>query len=318
MEDSNFHREIIFIIDDDVDFCSLITETLASLGTIQSFQDPKFLFEALKKVKPSLILIDLNLNHPNYTGFDIVQEIHKRHDSHLIPMLMVSGADDVYSKALRSGIDDYIQKPIMPDLFVNKVEHILYQNQKKIYTNALTGLPDIHMVEREYLSRSAKKEAFSLAYLDIDNFKSFNDEKGVKAGDDAIQLIAQTCMKVRANYSKVELFVGHLGGDDFFLVGIYKEMKKIIQKIYTIFAKETKHLFTSEEINCGYYRGSDREGNLINIPLLSISTAIINFGRDAHQRVPFQNITEKSTQIKKEAKRELGNSIIEKMYAALS
>ncbi len=318
MEISNLHQETIFIIDDDADFCNLVAETLARLGAIKSFQEPKTFFESLERARPDLILIDLNLNHVDYTGFDIVREIHKRDDSHLIPMLMVSGADDVYSKALRSGIDDYIQKPIIPNLFVNKVEHILYQNRKKIYMNALTGLPDIHIVESEYLSRSMNKETFSLAYLDMDNFKSFNDEKGVKAGDDAIQLIARACMQVRAHYSKEELFVGHLGGDDFFLIGTSEEMEKIIREVYRNFTEKTKYLFTSEEISNGYYRGLDREGNPINIPLLSVSTAIICFDSNTNQPQSFQSITEKSAKIKKEVKKKPGNSIIRKMYDSLS
>ena len=309
-------RDIIFLVDDDYSFGELVQESLASLGEIFIFQDPNVFLEKLNRMKPGLVLLDLNLRHQEYNGFDLIKQIKSRPDSHLIPILMISGADDIYGEALDSGIEDYIQKPILPDLFLKKVEHVLFQNRQKIHTNALTGLPDIHLIECEIMRRFNLQKEFSLSYLDMDNFKAFNDEKGIKAGDIAIQILAKILLSIRAACSKEELFIGHLGGDDFFLLGDIDKVRKVVGDAYEYFQKDVARLFNSQEIHQKYYHGRDRNGKLFEIPLLTLSTVILNFNSSEcfDRKITFHEISETVSSIKKKAKSEPGNSIEERNY----
>ena len=60
--------------------------------------------------------------------------------------------------------------------------------------------------------RSARfRHAFSLAYIDVDDFKKLNDSEGHKTGDKALCVIAETLEK---NLRSVDL-VARLGGDEF-------------------------------------------------------------------------------------------------------
>ena len=307
-------RNIIFLIDDDLPFGELIQETLGDLGEVFVFQDPTVFLRELDHKKPDLVLVDLHLEHPKYNGFDLVRHIKARPDSHLIPVLMISGADDVYGEALESGIEDYIQKPILPALFLQKVRHVLRQNREKIHTNALTGLPGIQLIEHEFSERSYRKKPFALAYMDMDHFKAFNDEKGVKAGDAAIQRLAGILLGFKGVYSQEELFSGHLGGDDFFLLGKTDIVRKVIPEIYERFQKDTLALFSFGEVRQKHYYGRSREGQPLRIPLLSLSTVILNFNSTylLKNSLTFDKISETASSLKKEAKSEPGNSIIEK------
>ena len=304
------------MVDDDPSFGELVQEALASMGEIVIFQDPNTFLKKLDQEKPDLVLIDLNLDHEDYNGFDLIKQIKSRPDAHLISILMISGAEDIYAEALDSGVEDYIQKPILPDLFLKKVEHVLFQNRKKIHTNALTGLPDIHLIECEFRKRLDIKKPFSLAYLDMDNFKAFNDEKGIKAGDITIRILAKILLSTRANYTREELFVGHLGGDDFFLLGDFDIIGEVINTVYKHFEKDTARFFSAQEIDQKYYYGSDRQGRVLKIPLLTLSTAILHF--DSSQcydtKIGFYKISEIVSLLKKKAKSEPGNSIVEKKY----
>ena len=306
----------ILILDDDFDFCEMVAASLEALGEVKSFQDPKeFLSYSDNKDNIKLMLIDFNLQHKNMTGFDVIKEVKQRKNAHLIPILMVSGADDIHQEAYSSGIDDYIQKPIIPSIFAKKVEHTLFNTNQKIHMNPLTGLPGNFIIEQEYSRKQQSNKDYSVAYIDMDHFKGFNDEKGVKAGDDAIQLLANVLSEHRTTYSKEELFVGHLGGDDFFLIGDIPIILDVIKVCYIDFVNKSAHFFKEEENKQKFYFGKNRDGEKLKIPLLSLSTAIIHiYKEDVGSAFSFSNFSEKVSSVKKRAKSKHGNSVVvEKM-----
>jgi parallel beta-helix repeat protein len=58
-------------------------------------------------------------------------------------------------------------------------------------------------------------QPFALAYLDIDNFKSFNDRYGYGRGDEVLVVACRIPTTVVGELAGPERFVGHAGGDDF-------------------------------------------------------------------------------------------------------
>ncbi|MCB1201048.1 MAG: response regulator [Leptospiraceae bacterium] len=302
--------KVVYLLDDDSEFCEEIKELLENLVQITVFNKPVDFVDALNQQRPDLALIDLNLNDENYNGLDVIRTIKSRNDSHLISIIMVSGADstDILQKAFKSGIQDYVLKPVIPHLFFHKVESIIYDNHRLIHTNALTGLPGIKLIEENYERRRAAGKIFSVAYCDLDYFKPFNDEKGVKAGDEAIALLSDILLEIRRSYSRSQLFAGHLGGDDFFLLGSKTHVSKASKQIEKMFAVKITGLFSKDENNQGWYRATDREGATKRIPLLSISTAVLNV--PASSTLSFNAISEIASSIKKKAKSIPGNSIV--------
>ncbi|MDH5716067.1 MAG: response regulator [Spirochaetia bacterium] len=301
----------IYILDDNLDFCKQIKNLIKHLGEIFIFTDPKIFLNKIETETPDLVLVDLNLNHPKYNGFDIIKTIKKKIDSHLISIIMVSGEDssDILSKAFHSGIEDYVHKPIMPNFFMQKINHVLYQSKIKLHTNALTGLPGILLIEEEYLKWINLNKPFSIAYLDLDQFKPFNDYKGVKAGDKAIQLLAHCFKEIRASYDKKQLYTGHLGGDDFFILGYKTVIRKFIGGVYKKYPDMIKNLFSKTEIENGFYKGKTRDGKIKEIPLITISTAVINIAPEAKNS--FDLISKYAASVKKKAKSITGNSKVE-------
>ena len=310
MTDSN----TIFLLDDDKDLCDQLHSLLTQISTVQYFTDPEDLLMAIKKGLPDLVIVDLNLNHARYDGFSVISHLKERPDSHLCSLLMLSGADssDILKKAYRSGIEDYIPKPIIPQIFISKIENILYNSRKKIHTNALTGLPGIVLIEKEIESRMQDDAPFSVGYLDLDNFKPFNDERGVKAGDEGIKLVAGILNNVRKNFNRDELFIGHLGGDDFFLVGERESLIQAIADAYRHFEHGCRKFFKQPELQNGYYHGTSRGGEKQKIKLLTISTAVLHI--ESGQKYSFDELSEEGARDKKAAKDVDGNSVSEKTF----
>ena len=297
-------KERILILEDDVAFARLLSETLKTLGECRFTSYPERLQEIIGEFSPTLLIVDYNLNHPTLDGIKATRLVRRNPETNLLPVLLLSGEDDmsVIEEAFRSGIDDYVIKPVIPRFLTAKIENLLFQSRKKLNAQALSGLPGNAAIETEFYLRLQAKRPFSVAYTDLDNFKPFNDEKGVKQGDLAIQALSKLLHDLRLSNSRNQLFVGHLGGDDFFLMGSATAVKAATRKIKAEFGKATRQFFTAEEITAGYYRGTDRHGKLCSFPLLGISSAVID-GITRDQIADFMRLTEVTAAAKKAAKK---------------
>jgi diguanylate cyclase (GGDEF)-like protein len=103
---------------------------------------------------------------------------------------------------------------------------LLYHKMMKLYrikeqeavTDALTNVFNYRFfqteIEREIVRSERHGKSFSVAMIDIDNFKKYNDTHGHLIGDDALRLIAQTIIK---NIRKSDILARY-GGDEFVMI----------------------------------------------------------------------------------------------------
>lgn len=296
--------ERILILEDDTEFARLMAEVLKELGQVLIISNPENLETAIAELRPTLIIVDHHLNHPHMDGIKATQMIKQNPRSALIPVLLLSGESgmEVIERAFKSGIEDYVLKPVLPRFLLAKVENLLFQSRRKLQAQSLSGLPGNAAIEAEFALRLAKKKPFSAAYTDIDNFKPFNDEKGVKQGDLAIGLLAQILYTLRQKNSREQLFVGHIGGDDFLLFGNRTNIRRTVRQLRQKFQEQAGLFFSEQEIKQGYYHGTDRQGKPAKFPLLDISTAIVD-GICPQSIANFQLLTEIAAKIKKAAKK---------------
>jgi len=82
--------------------------------------------------------------------------------------------------------------------------------------NPLTGLPGNRRIEQALAGLLAEDRTFAVSYVDLNQFKRFNDAVGFIAGDRAIQCLGRAIVDVGAR--RGARFVGHIGGDDFVVV----------------------------------------------------------------------------------------------------
>jgi len=301
---------MIFLLDDDEEFCLQVKDLLCDHWQVKTFNEPQKFLNHFTNNKPKLVIIDYNLGkETNKNGFDIIKNIKNQKDSHLIPILLVSGVDQnkLIEHAFNQGIEDYIQKPFNPTLFVKKIEHIIFNTKHKIHLHPLTGLPGNLLIEDKYEIYRNKKQSFFISYTDVDNFKPYNDNKGVTAGDILLREMAQHLKLIRKEYSVDDLFIGNLGGDDFFFMGLKKAVLDTVKRINHFFDHNLDLFFNQDEIKNKYYASIDRNEKQKKFDLVTISSAILeikDFNRD------FSKITEISAWIKKKAKKIKGNSAI--------
>lgn len=141
--------------------------------------------------------------------------------------------------------------------------------------NPLTKLPG-NAVITDYLSAClADGRGAVVAYIDFDNFKPFNDTYGFRQGDRAILQFAEL---MRKSAKSDGWFLGHIGGDDFFL-GLHEaDMETavtVVRQMIAEFAAEAESFYDAETRARGHIIAKNRDGIDQRFPLLSASAVLL-------------------------------------------
>lgn len=265
----------IYIIDDEPN----LRETLKRL-----FKDDKsYRFKsvpteeldiALKNI-PSLIII--NEDNIDEDIISICEKIKKDDDNTITPIIVLSSNKNHEHRInlLKLGVSHYIINPINEDFFYYTIQNTL----KLIYINRrvspLTGLPGNVQIQAEMKKRFLSKETFAIIYIDLDNFKAYNDIYGFLKGDEIIKFTAKTILKNVHTDEYEDSFVGHIGGDDFVAIVSETDYEKICQNIIADFDINVLKYFTEEDAEKGYIEVENRKGIMEQFPLTSISIGVV-------------------------------------------
>ena len=130
--------EKILVVDDDPDMRDAITIILESQGyQIVTAQDGLEALANLKAEKPDLMMLDLLM--PKMDGFAVLKELQDPRWSKYreTPILVLSSVREEASRrryeletALKLEVDDYIEKPVSPEIMLERVEKLLKKRPK--------------------------------------------------------------------------------------------------------------------------------------------------------------------------------------------
>ena len=175
--------------------------------------------------------------------------------------------------------------------------------------NPLTGLPGNESIQREINQRIRLNEGFDIAYVDIDNFKPFNDYYGFQRGDIVIktigEIISNVTMSSGENFSS---FCGHIGGDDFIIITGAHHAEYISQQVITALEAQLPSFHGEEDFSSGCYSAVNRKGEQETFGLLSISIGIVNTRLTPVSS--YAQLASISTEVKKAAKKLPGSSVV--------
>ena len=174
--------------------------------------------------------------------------------------------------------------------------------------NPLTGLPGNWALRKYIEERIIRGDFFDVIYLDVDNFKPYNDHYGFLLGDKVIYIIGEILKRVKTKFNNAKPF--HLGGDDFIVVVPYQEGEKISRLIINTFETFLPNLH-GKDFEAGFYKSIDRDGKAKNFPLLSISCAIVPVKENSIKN--FAHLASVASEVKHAAKslaKSTGKSVI--------
>lgn len=296
----------IYVIDDDESSIPIFKELFRN--------DKEFKFIGVKteqiditlKNIPFLIIINEDSIDRDITG--LCKQIRTDEDNQITPIIVVSSNTDKYHKleVLEQSVEYYIKKPVDTEYLyytIKNLDRLLKMNRR---ISPLTGLPGNVQIHAELKKRITNKEEFSVLYLDLDNFKAYNDVYGFLKGDQIIEYTADTILKCIHQSFKENYFIGHIGGDDFIAIVPTLDVDNICQLIIANFDEGVTKFFTEEDLEKGYIEVANRKGIIEQFPLTSISIGVVEADKDRFSNM--LEIGEIGAQVKHAAKSVMGSS----------
>lgn len=132
----------ILAIDDHAETLSIVVATLKGHGyDVVGTQSPLKALEAIERVRPDLVLVDMNM--PEMEGTEVVKHIRANPRIGHIPIIMFTAMGEVEYKmaGFDAGADDYLTKPTEPAELVERVEVLLGSPANKPTSSGSGGLP---------------------------------------------------------------------------------------------------------------------------------------------------------------------------------
>jgi len=269
------HNKILVIDDDD-----FIRDTIAKIlerhdyRVLQARTGAEGL-EIVAQAEPDLILLDVML--PGQNGHQVCFQIRQMPRASHIPIIMLTALSDTTDKikGIQAGADDYIAKPFDSQELRARVDMHLRRTRRDIQASPLTRLPGNKAVEDALWQHIHQTQPFAVLYIDLDNFKPYNDKYGFMAGDEVLKLLARIIVEATESQGNATDFVGHMGGDDFVIITQPPCAVPIAEFILAEFDRDVVVHYDEEDRQRGYIVGQDRQGNTLQIPIVSVSIAIV-------------------------------------------
>lgn len=218
-------ENLILIIDDNVPNIRLLATVLADKATILFATNGARGLQIARKKRPQLILLDLQM--PDMNGYEVCRELKNDPATQECVVIFVTGNTNSEAEVagLEAGAVDYLTKPLNPPIVRARVQTqlTLKQNaemlQQLASRDGLTGLYNRryfdHQLGIEWRRHQRQELPLSLALIDVDHFKAYNDGYGHQEGDACLRQVAQVLAQCTRRPGEL---VSRYGGEEFVAV----------------------------------------------------------------------------------------------------
>ncbi len=266
----------ILVVDDEPPIREILKFQLENAGyRVETAGTGPEGLRVVEELAPDLVLLDLMI--PQIDGYEFCRRMKGDYGTRHIPIIILTARGELDEKlrGLENGANDYVTKPFSMSELLVRVKNVLHWSQSQREANPLTGLPGNVSIERELTARIETSKSFAFLYVDIDNFKAFNDYYGYAKGDEAIKQTARLLTSAIADHGDAQDFVGHIGGDDFVVITSPERADGVARAVVDLFEKHSGVLFEDEDLERGFLRIRRRTGEVMKVRSLGITVAIV-------------------------------------------
>lgn len=255
---------------------------------------------------PDLIII--NEDGIKEDIINICKIIRSYNDNSITPIIVISSNTEKTHRVdvLKNEVEYYIKAPIDEQYIYYTIKNIVRLMKTNRRVSPLTGLPGNVQIQVELKKRLLRKKEFAVFYLDLDNFKEYNDIYGFLKGDEVIKFTAKTILKIVHQYKSKDTFVGHIGGDDFVAILSKVDYENVCKDILANFDEGIREYFTEDDLEKGYLEVANRRGIIEQFPLTALSIGVVKVDPGEYENT--LEIGEIGAQVKHLAKTQMGSA----------
>ncbi len=248
--------------------------SLKSEIVIHRFDTPDQLFEHNHRSYIDLVVMASG-EERDWIG-DMIRRIKAHSTLNYIPILVYSPGSDKKSIIawLKEGADEITADNWDKELIAAKAEMLVHRSQRDLSINPSTKLPGPNAIEFEVDRRLRSDEKFAVCYVDLDNFKAYNDYYGYVYGDKVIRITSHIIRSVVQDLTP-DGFVGHIGGDDFIVIIPPEMIDPVCQNIISTFDRMAPFRYEEADRDRGWIEVANRRGEVERFPIFSITIAVI-------------------------------------------
>jgi diguanylate cyclase (GGDEF)-like protein len=259
---------------------------------------------------PGLILLDIIM--PSMDGYEVCRILQSDHKTKDVPIIFVTAMcdDDDEYKGLGMGAVDYITKPIRPSIVRARVKNHIERylalkelerlNKLAFDANPSTGLPGNNSIAEAITLALENQRDVCVIHADLDNFKAYNDKYGFARGDDVIRFTSETLKRVLIKSKSDDIFIGHIGGDDFVLISPSSECQLVAKTIIKTFDEGIRKFYDNFDLEQNGIVSVNRAGEKQFFPIVSLSLSGVDLSRRSFTQ--YIEVNDVCAEVKKLAK----------------
>lgn len=221
-------------------------------------------------------LVILSTSMERIGGKHLIEKIREEPFLNTLPIIVMTTEDEISELILsyQRGFDDFLIKPFSPLVLQLRVAVNIRRSRVRSEANALTHLPGNAAIEEAIRRKIESGEKFSVLYVDINHFKSFNDRYSFTKGDDALRQTAKILTQTKDKICRdTDCFIGHIGGDDFIVVLSHYVEEAYARYLISEFDRIMPTYYNEADQKRGFIEVTNRKGQKETFPLISCSVA---------------------------------------------
>ena len=220
----------VLLVEDSRAIRHLVTAYVEEVGhRVMSAESGEIAMELFDQNQVDLVLMDIEL--PGIDGFEVTIRMRARLSDDWLPIVFLSSnsSDQHFVEGIKAGGDAYLAKPVNGPVLQSMVQAMgriaAIQEQLQTVNEELSRLAHIDALTelnnrrgfvlhygREWGRSSRESQPLSVIMIDIDSFKTYNDNYGHLAGDDCLRLVSKILM---SNLLRPVDMVARYGGEEF-------------------------------------------------------------------------------------------------------